>query len=430
MRILLIAPCISDFYSSPKRMSHLGLISLKNHLDKGHTVKILNLYSPKARKRPLPKEFSYLNPYLRPNTGFFFSGYNSYTKGPGLLIKYLEEFRPDIAGISAFTVCYYRDIAEIADSIKTFDANIPVIVGGTGAMAFPGTFEKISSIDYIIKGNNLNNIKDIIENLHSCKNQRIIDSGTGENWEMACNIGYTRYPLSFVMTRGCPNRCSFCSVYDVSGRRFLKSGLDTFQSALKNMDKKRLWINFEDDNISIDREYFDKLLSILIKHGEKSEISLTFMNGLDFATLDEYLIQRLKKAGLKYLNLTLASASSYSRAMLNRHQSRVQYENIINFAKKYSIDSITYFICGIPGNDISSDMDTLKYLSGKDTLIGFSPFYPVSEKRIPEKYRCLDPVLFRGSAMQPFNEQYTSQKLIEIFRNVCLINSKRPKTLK
>ncbi len=429
MKILLISPYISDFYSSPRRMSYLGLISLKDVFEASHEVKILDLYSPKGKMRPLPDELSYLKPYLEnsPGPSSFFSTYKTFSRSKKLLTDCLNEFKPDIAGISAFSVCYYRDIAEIADSIKAYNSRMPVVVGGTGATAFPGAFSRIPSIDLVIKGNDAESILKIMENIHSHTDIKVIDAGFSKKWDAVSNHGYSRYPLSFVMTRGCPNRCSFCSVYDVSGKKFIKSDIGKFESILRKIGQERIWINFEDDNISCDRDYFDALIAIIIKERERKDISLTFMNGIDYSTLDEKSILSLKKAGIRYLNLTLASVSSVSKTRLNRFQDKEQYEKIMAFAKGHCIDVITYFICGIPGNDPSTDFETLEYLKRGESLIGISPFYPVSENRIPEGFENMDPVLFRGSAMIPYNKGLTTQELVELFKAVRIINNKRIK---
>lgn len=398
-------------------MNSLSIISLMDILKDKNDILTLSLFRNKGKEIELPSEMAYLRPYLKKDLSplSFFQNYKKFYKKDKLL-NTLRSFGPDIIGITSFSVCYYRDIIEIAKIIKRYK-NIPIIIGGPGPSAFPEIFAGIPEIDLIIKGNDSKKIKAVFNEYPDYRDITVFDAGFSSSWELVSNIDYSRYPVSIVMTRGCPKHCSFCSIADIAGRRLIKADPEQLKHILWNYEGEKLWLNFEDDNISFDRQYFEKILDIIIEIRSKIQVSLTFMNGIDYSTLDEDLIIKLKKAGVKYLNFTLASYDKISRYNISREQSVKQYETVLDWTKKYNIDSITYFIAQIPGNGMKTDRDTLRYLIQSDTLIGYSPYYPVSHE-----FKDIDPMLYRGSVMYPYNKEYSTRTLISFFKITRLFN--------
>lgn len=136
------------------------------------------------------------------------------------------------------------------------------------------------------------------------------------------------------------------------------------------------FIDFEDENLSLDREWFLRLLHDLKKRFGESELELRAMNGLFPPALDEAMIKAMKEAGFKTLNLSLGSTSAAQLKRFRRPDVRRAFENALRLARKYNLEAVGYMIAGAPGQRAEESVADLLYLARQRVLAGVSIFYP------------------------------------------------------
>ena len=103
------------------------------------------------------------------------------------LIPYLEQFAPDIVGITS--QCTDVDnVLKIALQTKQFDNNIIVFVGGVQAVCFPNSFFR-ETVDYVFKSTTRENFKLLMREIESNGPARLIDGIYSKSLNFA-NEGY------------------------------------------------------------------------------------------------------------------------------------------------------------------------------------------------------------------------------------------------
>jgi hypothetical protein len=136
------------------------------------------------------------------------------------------------------------------------------------------------------------------------------------------------------------------------------------------------FIDFEDENLSFNRKWFLTLLQKIHLIFGKEKLELRAMNGLYPPTLNEEAVVAMKKAGFRTLNLSLGTTCPKQLERFRRPDIRSAFERCLELARKYSLGTVGYVICGAPGQDAMDSLDDLLYLAQRHVLAGMSVFYP------------------------------------------------------
>ncbi len=455
MHAAVVVPPIKDFYFTYHRFACLGTETL-NAILKKHNIEItyfnFPLLSKKNRNIKLPGVLEYLKPFIIPEeTGplSFFTKYKYY--GPELKDCAVQILcsNPDIIFLSCFSFCYAEETILLADEIKKL-SEAHIVAGGAGVSAWPEYFIKENSVDYCITGeaeisvpiflNELKGQHDFkrIPNFYFKKNNEIIPPESikytnqddlifvlKKTYETKHSIYYSTY-----LSRGCPKKCSFCTNHLSQGKKFRTIPLRIIKEKLSKIkipdDNKQIYINFEDDNILFDSDYFVKVLLVFKKYFRGTFFLLE--NGIDYSLLTRDLLGTFIDSGLKKLNLSLASTNEHILQNENRALDLKRYEEILKIAQINNIPVTSYFICGFKQDTKESVADTLAYLFKLPTELGISLFYAVpgienfTDKTI---FKDRAPRLCAGSSAYPWNNSLSTKTMITAFRLSRFINEVR-----
>jgi hypothetical protein len=184
-------------------------------------------------------------------------------------------------------------------------------------------------------------------------------------------------------------------------------------------------VNFEDDNLLIDRAFFLQILDIFHHQFPGRRFTFSAENGLEYTLLNRDLLRTLKEKGLTQLNLSLGAFHPDRAAEQNRFLLPDLYEAAAGAAAALDLPVITYFIAGLPGDSPESCVDALVYLLGRPTRAGISLFYPVPGlEGLPsaEVFGQLSPRLCAGSAAWPWAGSLSTEEMITAFRLSRLVN--------
>jgi len=413
VKVLLLQPPIRDFYQTDVRLQPLGLGYLKAALQKHSpdvTVVLKDYHSGSGRRTvPIPSELSYLRCFYPPvdRSPFrTFSRFYQFGAAFEQIAKEVAQETPDLVGISALFSAYSGEALETARAIKK-ESRVPIVFGGAHVSAVPWDVLAKDAVDFVVVGEGEKAIVDLARALraessnhnpptfHSIpslgfkQHGRLVINPPGPNFEVddipppeLGDLGLGRYkhsgePMAFVVTsRGCPYRCSFCSVSAVFGQGYRARAAASVceEIALRYRQGYRV-IDFEDDNLAFDRDRFSDILEGIIRAVPPGALRLTAMNGICYHHLDHALLGRMRRAGFEDLNLSLVTADPE----LARHNRRPHdldgFERAARTAFGLGFRVVGYQILGLPGGTVESMIETTVFLARLPLLIGASPFY-------------------------------------------------------
>lgn len=404
--ILLIQPPIRDFYLTVKRTIPYGLACIAAELRRsGFSVEISDaLATKKSRNIPLPQEMTFLESYYAAKDvspfalfhGFRHFGYSF--EHIGNIAKKSQAF---IIGISSLFTAYSNEALETAEIVRKYHPDCMIVMGGHHPTAMPESVMQCKSVDFVLRGEgevsmpllaqairdktDFSQIPGIVfrkpdGNLHI--GEPAIMQNPNESPLPALDLIHHKFyqrghgsSTVIAASRGCLMSCSYCCMAKTNyRRRNVESVMAEIDNAVMNYGVR--FIDFEDEHLSSDRQWFLKLLQEIELRYSGLGIELRAMNGLFPPSLDEELIDRMKQAGFETLNLSLGSASDIQQKRFNRPNLKPSLERVLDMASKYALDAVTYIIIGAPMQTAEESLNDLLYLAKLNTIIGVSVFYP------------------------------------------------------
>jgi radical SAM superfamily enzyme YgiQ (UPF0313 family) len=407
MRVLLIQPPVQDFYDTEVRLQPIGLCYLKAAVSRylPETKVIVRDYHGGASRRtvPIPKELRYLTDYYGVADKSPFSTFHRYYhfgKPFDAIEAEIARLKPDVVGISSLFTPYFREALEVAARAKQACKAV-VVMGGSHASAAPESLLASADVDYVIRGEGEKPFVEFlrclqyhqpietIANLAYKRHGEFILNPIADNFAIAelpipdlsdltpRNYTLAGKPMSFMITsRSCPHKCSFCSVHTTFGtdyrRRSLEQVLEEIE--LRYRQGYRV-IDFEDDNLTYYKQTFKELCRRLIARFPSGEMEFVAMNGISYLSLDDELLELMRRAGFSQLNLALVSSDTTVRETTKRPHTLEAYVKVVNKAYALGFKIVSYQILGLPHESLGSMIQTLAFNARLPVLLGASPFY-------------------------------------------------------
>ncbi len=426
MKVLLVQPPLEDFYATAIRLYPLGLLYAAAVLEKaGCTVEIQDCLSPLRKRRiPIPEDFAYLEPFM--GNPCFFKGYYRFGMDTDGIVRRVKDLAPDIIGVSSQFTAYYQSVEELVRLVKR-SSRSPVFIGGNHATAFPEEIrQRTPEIDDVLIGPAEDCLPEYLERRGLPVRQE------KPNWTQLrpahhllnppdYKIGKRNY-VSLTASRGCPFRCDFCSVHRMFGGSISYRPVESVLDEMRwNYLQKNVRIfNFEDDNLSYDREWFWEFLRAVKEDPLLQDVELTAMNGLCSSTLGESLLPSMVQAGFRRLNLSFVTQSRDLKSEYHRPLEGRDFESFIRAAQKLELFVTVYVIIGLPGQTFEEVKDSIDYLSSLGVLVGPSVFYIPPASPLYERLSLPPSVkdnwnLYRSSAFAVETDYLSCGQLVELF---------------
>jgi radical SAM superfamily enzyme YgiQ (UPF0313 family) len=407
MKLLLMQPPIQDFYDTDIRLQPLGLCMLKAALKKSLPdveVVVKDYHQGHGRKTiPLPAELSYLKEYyVFPDLSPFSTFHQYYHFGASFdaLAEDVLKEKPDLVGVSSLFTPYYREALECAREIKKREP-VPILVGGSHVSASPMSILGDPAVDFIIRGEGERPLVELVRallagtsltdvpNLGYKRNGVPVLNAIGEPYPLDelpfadfSDLREQRYlhqrkSLCFITTtRGCPHRCTFCSVHLTFGEKFQKRSLEKILLEIRQRYEEGYRVfDFEDDNLSFHKEDYKRLLSLIVAEFNGADLRLLAMNGISHLSLDGEILHLMRLAGFSHLNISLVSSSEEVLKRLHRPQTLANFLEVVAQAHALGFKITCYQILGLPHETLDNMIDTLAILARLPVLIGVSVFY-------------------------------------------------------
>ncbi len=429
MTIIISNHIFFDFYSSPARTNGALLDYLSELIRKEHNILLLDLHEGNKKNTVFDKIPIHIGEHTKTDgTGYsFFKKYYQFGKLDKIYKLANHGGIPDIILISSFAFCYFDGFKKTVDAFRSVFPDAFIIAGGGGPSSAPDYYLQNSAIDLVVQGAAEQILSQIVSSLPSEREQlrgRIITNNI-ENYEFNPFIAYNKNieRIQLQLTRGCPLKCTYCSISLTAGKNFLKTDSNKIVSYIDKYVEGRIkHIAFEDDNLTCDKEYLYKTITIIKK--KYPDCTISFENGIDFRTLDDAVIEFLQKNNISQWNLSLSSANNSTLNKLGRFYRLDNFEETLDKVIKTGKTVIVYFISGLPGDTVENILKTIFFLSQKCLLLGISNFYPVPNTEIVDKYGIYDiiPDNAKGSSFMQYGE-CSSKELITFFMISRFVNS-------
>lgn len=457
--ILLIQPPIRDFYLTAKRTIPYGLTCIASALIKsGYSVDILDgLATAKARARDLPQQLSYLRQYYaqpdRSPVALFYD-YRHYGYSFEHIGKKARDSGAFLVGISSLFTPYMRQAIQTAEVVKSYHPDCKIVLGGHHPTAMPQSVMESGAVDFVLRGEGEVSMPLLARTLSDGGRLEAIpgivfrqQNGTlyiddpvqmqdPEDYPLpAVQLVNQRYyrrkqggSMVIVAARGCPMGCTYCSF---GAKSFLQYRQRRVQSVIREIEQAADqsdigFIDFEDENLSLDRRWFLNLLAAIQDRFGAGRFEFRAMNGLYPPSLDQQVVREMKSAGFKTLNLSLGSASSEQLKRFNRSDVREDFNRALTLAENFGLNAVGYVICGAPFQCAADSIADLLYLAQRRVLAGVSIFYPAPGSRdfdLCEDHELL-PAGFsrlRSSAL-PLSHTTTRKEAVTILRLARILN--------
>ena len=237
------------------------------------------------------------------------------------LNKVFDEFKPDVVGITAYTV-NVNIVKALFKEIKIWNPEVFTVIGGHHATVAPEDFLD-PSIDLIIMGEGVFIFQEIMRSL---ERKERFDGIKGIAYRKANDIAKIPYepvvdldalplpkrdltkqyrssyasewmkPLASMRTsKGCPFRCNFCALWKLTGGRYLTRKPENIVKELLTI--KEEFVFFADDESLIDAKRMTELARLIKEAGIKKRYFLYGRS--DTVSKHPELIESWKEVGLE-----------------------------------------------------------------------------------------------------------------------------------
>ncbi len=305
----------------------------------------------------------------------------------------IEDFRPDIVGISSVTQNYSRALlyAQLANK-----SGLPVICGGVHITMMPMSLSRNMDAGIIGEGeeticelleafirdgglldDSLSKIKGII---YWSKEDRIIHT-QARDW--ISSLDSLPLPARDLLTikdntyifssRGCPYRCTFCASSRFWNRvRFFSAGYVVNEIHILAEDYKVKEINFYDDLFCCDLNRIREIIRLLKAQNILGKV--TFSGAIRANLVNDETIKLLKEMGIKRLGMGLESGSEETLKYLKGTDINVEGNAAaIETIRRHGIGVHCSFIIGSPFETKKDIRETLSFIK-KNNLSGFDVY--------------------------------------------------------
>jgi anaerobic magnesium-protoporphyrin IX monomethyl ester cyclase len=368
MKIMLISPPVTlheDDVSRPTKPWLLGLGYMAAVLEhEGYDVRILDCF----------------NRRLQPETGrprFLRYGFSD-----DMILQRVAEYSPDVIGVSCMFTPYLKDAHHIARLCKQYNSMIPVIFGGAHASTFPEYVLKDENVDCVVVGEGENTMLDLVKRIEHGegltgipgtmyrRNGQVrreqprpfienLDELPFPAWHLLDKEGLVeeakrspfvmRRPVGAMVTsRGCPNNCYFCSVRKIWGRKWRARSPENVvdeMEFLKNVHgfQEIQWV---DDNCGVSKRRLEEICDEIM--ARKLDVKWVATSGIAHWTLDQELLDKMKRAGCYRLIFGIESGDEETRKIIRKTYSLSQAKRVTAHANKIGMWTAASFIIGFP----------------------------------------------------------------------------------
>lgn len=383
MNILLIQPPY-HLYDDDQRqaMPPLGLAYIAAALEQaGHQVRILDC---------VVEGFNQLTPMS--------DNRRRHGLSDAQIFQAIAEYQPRLVGVSCLFTAQASAAHNVCRLVKQVDPRIITIMGGAHPSAVPENVLNDKHVDFAAIGEGEQIVQRLADALAA--GQKMPDDPSGLAWregetvqvrrpkEFIHNLdamplparhllpmrdyfkyraphgsAIRRHPVTNIITsRGCPARCSFCSIHTVWGRRFRWNSSERVLAEIEHLVEHYgvRELQFEDDNLTLHKPRTIEICRGIIDR--KIDITWTTPNGVALWALNENILELMRRAGCHHVALAVESGSPrVLKEIINKPLDLKRVPPLIKACRKIGMGVSVFFVVGFPGETRAEIQQTFDY---------------------------------------------------------------------
>ena len=328
-------------------------------------------------------------------------------------LRRILEFEPDAVGLTA-TSMGIEAAGQLAERLKLQNSRLVNIIGGCHATALPKeTLQTYRGFDLAVIGEGERTLVEILKRLAEKQTLPMGMKGTAERnreeitihpprprienldelplpaWSLLRGFPTAFHPsiaragrwpcASVVLSRGCPNYCTFCdrSVFGRKCRAYSPSyAVELIKELRYTYGVKEILI--EDDTFFISQVHLRELCERLL--ADKVDVTWSCLGRADCVDLD--LLTLMRRAGCRHISYGIESGAPLILKAMNKQLGLEHIRKAVEWTKTAGIRTKGFFIVGFPGETpetLKASREFAKSLSLDDiSVMPFTPF-PGSE---------------------------------------------------
>ena len=334
--------------------------------------------------------------------------------GQSMLQTLLEDFKPQVVGITAVTMTFDNAIGVLED-IKHMDPNILTVMGGPHvSFCARDTLQAFPQLDVIVLGEGEGTIVELILSYENDRAWAGIDGIAYRNGTEICLtakrdpiekldelpfpdrrlLPLGRYralgmPISLTTSRGCPYKCIFCVGRKMVGGRIRYRSADNIVDELEYLSTLNFHqINIADDLFTANKNHCNAVCDEIINRG----LQLRWTSFARVDTVSEAVLKKMKAAGCRAVSFGIESANPQILKTIRKGITLQQVEDAVHMCKKAEITPFASFILGLPGETPQTVKETIEFANRLKKLglsYGFhllAPFPGTEVRESSERY--------------------------------------------
>jgi radical SAM superfamily enzyme YgiQ (UPF0313 family) len=322
----------------------------------------------------------------------------------------LAEFRPQVVGITANTTqitAAWRDAA-LVKSV----CDVPVVLGGPHPTSLPAESAAKPFVDVVVRGEGEATWLDLLAfwegqdrgaalplpdpqlpgitfqdanggTIHTPDRPPIpvdeLEALPYPAWHLFKLARYTNLQptvdhvegpsLPILTSRGCPYRCTYCSQIGPRRWRARSAGSVVAEWRWLVQEYGAAEIGVLDDSFNIDRERVLNICRRLVDEG-LNRVPWIMINGIRANLADEEVLGAMKEAGCLRAAFGVESGNqAILDTVVDKHLTLDQVRSAFAAARRVGLETIGFFIVGLPGETEGTMEDTIRFACELDPVV-------------------------------------------------------------
>ncbi len=331
--------------------------------------------------------------------------------GPDAAAAAARDFAPDWVAVT-FRTPHYEQARTIVKKVREAAPRVRVVTGGVHSTVFPEEVVRDLGVDAAAFDEGDESFPSLVDGVPFERIRGIAwrrDDGTVVRnldaplmamdklpvpaWDLVDlepyrvrTVTHKGTPLAYLeFSRGCPARCVYCTNF--FGRSFRAKSPARFVDEIEaTMAAGFREFNVADDSFTTDTGRAIEVCREITRRG--LEIPWCATNGLRVANVTEEFFEAASKAGLHLCSFGLETGNKQVLAGIKKGATLEQGRQAVEWARKYGIGAIGYFVLGLPGDTPETMEETIRFATELPlTFAKFSITVPLPGTELWSRWR-------------------------------------------
>lgn len=390
------------------------------------------------------------------------------------ILQGIRAYSPDLIGITAPFSFQARNVYRVAKLAKGWNPKVPIVVGGPHATVQTEKVLQCPEVDWVIRAEGDHALLELARRLeqgvdvtsvpglawrkdgavvqngfqyiadlnqlpmpahHLLPMEKYFDAATKVRASRSIST-YRKRWATLITSRGCPFQCVFCSIKPTMGKKWRARSAEKVIEEMEHLVRTYGIEHFdiEDDNFSLHRDRFEKILDMMIER--RLGVEWSTPNGIMAQTLTEDLVRKMKKSGcVRAVFAPESGDPRVVREVIGKKINLSKIEDAVRWCKQYGITSECFFVLGCPGETLENMRTSIEFARKMRRLgaddCGFfiaTPFFGTELHRIAKEKGYLRD-LFQDGTLNTLSgeplietEDFTAEQLKVVWREAQKVN--------